>query len=221
MAWVGVVALDEVEPIVQPLQHLLVDRVDRLADRLRGVLPEVVVGPVAPGDADDGHVELASALHVVERREQLSLGEVAGGAEQHEGIGLRQPPTEPRRRAALRGWPTSAGTVWSSSVIGCSRFFSAWPPKPARIAESTLFATSARPRDVNRSNSDADSTGTGTPSSIAAVIVHRPSPESDTRPSNASSFGSFASASAVRSSSQLATTLPRRHTSVTAARSMS
>ena len=38
------------------------------------------------------------------------------------------------------------------------------------------------------------STGTGTASSIAAMIVQRPSPESDTRPANFDSDGSSSSA---------------------------
>ena len=53
---------------------------------------------------------------------------------------------------------------------------------------------------------------------MAAMIVQRPSPESDTRPENSSSCGSFASASAVRSSSQDAMTLPRRQTSAISAK---
>ena len=61
----------------------------------------------------------------------------------------------------------------------------------------------------------------GTPSSTAAITVQRPSPESLTRPPNFSSFGSSASASAVRSRSQLDTTLPRRQSSATFATSMS
>ena len=60
--------------------------------------------------------------------------------------------------------------------------FSRWPPKPWRIAESTLFAKSPSPRDEKRSNSAVASTGAGTDSSIAASTVHRPSPESETRP---------------------------------------
>ena len=58
-------------------------------------------------------------------------------------------------------------------------------------------------------------------SSTAAWMVHRPSPESETRPSKPSSWGSSLSAAAVRSRSQDATTLPRRHTSVTSGISMS
>ena len=51
-------------------------------------------------------------------------------------------------------------------------------------------------------------------SSIAAASVQRPSPESDTRPSNSASCESSRSALAVRSSSQELITLPWRQTSV-------
>ena len=73
-----------------------------------------------------------------------------------------------------------------SSVVSVR---STWPPNPARMADSTLSATSARPRELNRWYNAADSTGVGTPSSIAAAIVQRPSPESDTLPAYAVSCG--------------------------------
>src|SRR4029077_18807603 len=60
--------------------------------------------------------------------------------------------------------------------------FSSWPPNCLRIAESTLSAKSSRPREEKRSYSAVVSTGVGTPSSIAAIEVQRPSPESETRP---------------------------------------
>ena len=60
--------------------------------------------------------------------------------------------------------------------------FSSWPPNCLRIAESTLSAKSASPREVKRSYSAVVRTGAGTPSSIAAIEVQRPSPESETRP---------------------------------------
>src|SRR5260370_307089 len=53
---------------------------------------------------------------------------------------------------------------------------------------------------------------------MAALIVHRPSPESETRPANADNVGSVSSAPAVRSSSHEAITLPRRQTSATSRR---
>src|SRR5258708_3729137 len=47
---------------------------------------------------------------------------------------------------------------------------------------------------------------------MAALIVHLPSPESETRPLKCERFGSSARLAAVRSSSHDVTTLPRRHT---------
>ena len=51
-----------------------------------------------------------------------------------------------------------------------------------RIAERTLSANYAWPRELKRAYKEAVSTGAGTASSTAALIVHRPSPESDTHP---------------------------------------
>ena len=53
-----------------------------------GVLAEARVGPVAPGHADDRDAEHAVAFEVVERREQLALRQVAGGAEEDQDVGL-------------------------------------------------------------------------------------------------------------------------------------
>ena len=98
-------------------------------------------------------------------------------------------------------------------------FFSTCPPKPKRIADSTLFWNSSSPREAKRSKSAAVSTCAGTPSSLAAATVQRPSPESDTLPAElVERSGRAASACAVRSSSHEATTLPRRHSSVMSAR---
>ena len=58
------------------------------------------------------------------------------------------------------------------------------------------------------------STGAGAPTSMAAMLVQRPSPESRHRPENSASVGALEAApAAVRSSSQDAMTLPRRQTS--------
>ncbi len=58
-------------------------------------------------------------------------------------------------------------------------------------------------------------TEAGTPSSTAASTVHRPSPESDTRPLKSDRSGDLAKAAAGRSTSQELTTEPRRQTSAT------
>src|SRR6516164_11318045 len=99
-------------------------------------------------------------------------------------------------------------------------FFSAWPPNSERIADRTLPVNAPMSRDSNRSYSDAAMTEAGTPSSTAASTVHRPSPESDTRPLNMSRSGDLANAAAVRSTSQELTTEPRRHTSATSSTSI-
>jgi len=59
----------------------------------------------------------------------------------------------------------------------------------------------------------------GIVSSIAALIVQRPSPESETLPAKLLSVGSFANAAVVRSSNHEAMTLPRRQTSAMSPRS--
>src|SRR5580658_4984146 len=96
--------------------------------------------------------------------------------------------------------------------------FSIWPPNSKRIAESSLSAKSASPRELNRSYSAADNTWAGTPSSIAASMVQRPSPESDTLPAKCARSGDCINAAAERSSSQDATTLPRRQSSAMSGR---
>src|ERR1700730_3210782 len=61
-------------------------------------------------------------------------------------------------------------------------FFSTWPPNWKRIAERIFDAKSDSPRDVKRSYSASVRTGDGAPDSMPAMMVHRPSPESETRP---------------------------------------
>ena len=80
-----------------------------------------------------------------------------------------------------------------------------------------MSAKSASPREPKRSYSAALSTGAGTASSMAAMIVQRPSPESDTRPANFARSGLSRRARAARSSSHEAITLPRRQTSAMSA----
>src|SRR4026207_2088319 len=79
------------------------------------------------------------------------------------------------------------------------------------MADSTLSAKSASPREPKRPWGPDDSTCAGTPSSIAALMVQRPSPESDTRPANCESCGSWIKAAGGRTSSQAASNgAPRR-----------
>src|SRR3989442_9638193 len=148
--------------------------------------------PPGARHADHRHGQLIPDCHSVERGEYFLEREIT-----------RRPEQDHRVR---------------SVGIHAPALFSTWPPNSKRMAEWSRFWKSASPREVNRPNRAAARTLAGTASSIAACSVHRPSPESDTRPAKLSSDGSPASAAAVRSSSQEAITLPRRHTSVMSAR---
>src|SRR5204863_4610821 len=111
------------------------------------------------------------------------------------------------RHAALGNAPLGAAHPTYIQPTG----FSAWPPNCLRIAESTWLAKWSRSREPKREKSALESTGAGTPSSIAAIAVQRPSPESETRPEKSFRSGDSNRAAAERSSSHDAITLPRRH----------
>src|SRR6185369_5969219 len=151
----------------------------------------------ARGDADDGDREHAAPGHGVERGEDLLVGEVAGDAEEHQRVGAYDAHDVP---------------------VGD---FSACPPNWRRSAESRRSWNSLSPREAKRPNSDAASTCTGTPRSLAAASAQRPSPESETRPVKPASARSSANAAAVRSRSQDGMTLPRRQSSAISATSKS
>ena len=78
-----------------------------------------------PRHADDRQVEAVVADEAVQRREDLLEGQIARRA---------------RRRRTRRTAPRPSGYL---PVSRC-------PPKPKRIAESTLSAKSASPRDEKR-----------------------------------------------------------------------
>src|SRR4249920_2834447 len=119
------------------------------------------------------------------------------------------------------GFQVSGFQVSGFQGFGLQGFCSSWPPNCLRMADRILSAKSASRRDVKREYRAVVSTGAGAASSIAAIDVQRPSPESLTRPSKLDKVGSSTSAAAVRSSSHDATTEPRLHTSATSLVSMS
>src|SRR5271154_710877 len=101
------------------------------------------------------------------------MGQVARDAKDHKGAGIQLPP--------LRGCIRHELPAFGLSVLG-SCCGSLWPPKPARIAERIFSAKVCSLRERKRANSAAVSTSAGTASSIAALTVQRPSPESSTKP---------------------------------------
>ena len=107
-----------------------------------------------------GTSEPAAPHQVIQRGIDLAIAQVAGRAEQHQSIGVRRSLTQLTTGAASRRGRRSRG---ASRTAAC-RANSAWP------------------REAKRENSAALSTYAGTPSSIAACSVQRPSPESATRP---------------------------------------
>ena len=59
-----------------------------LGTLLRGALDELVERPAGLGDADDRHLEPAAPRQRLQRREDLLVREVAGGAEKDQRIGV-------------------------------------------------------------------------------------------------------------------------------------
>src|SRR5699024_3519669 len=158
--------------------HVLVDRTADL------VVQEGIV-TFAGGNADDPLVQFMVGLHLVDGGEDLPAGQIAGGSEQHEGVGAAHPPV-------------------SRSIV-C-------PPNWLRRAEITFMLTSSsRCCEVKRANSAADMTGAETPASTASCTVQRPSPESAATDAMPSSSGVSSRARTRRSRSQERTTLPCCH----------
>ena len=126
--------------------------------------------PARLRDADDRHVEVPAAHQRLERREDLLVGEVAGGAEE-----ARARRSAPRDRSRAPRRPPLLLHVAAELE--------------AHRGEDLVLEVVLAAR-AKRSKSAAVSTGAGTPSSIAAIAVQRPSPESETRPANARASGS-------------------------------
>ena len=126
----GEVALDVTQPRGEPRPGLVVDlagraRVVGVARRLVDQLPEGIVGHRVPRHPDQGEVLVQQpvAVQMKERRKELPLGEVAGGAEDHHGAGvaalerLRQrggiapgPSRAPRPATVMRASPRGRRT---------------------------------------------------------------------------------------------------------------
>ena len=93
--------------------------------------PGAVEIPAGLGHADHRHVEVAALDHRLQRREDLLVGQVAGGAEEDQGVGMGV-----AHRASLRHrLPASRGG---------RRTRSAWPT-------AACSAKSASPRELKRS----------------------------------------------------------------------
>ena len=129
---------------------------------------ELVEVPAGLGHADHRHVEVAALHHRLQRREDLLVGQVAGGAEEHQRVGVGSVVHDRLRHVRrLLEVPAELEAHRREQLVGEVRL--------AARAEALV----ERRREH----------GAGTASSMAALIVQRPSPESDTRPANFDELG--------------------------------
>ena len=84
---VGVVAVDVAQQRQELRERRLVDAAV-LREAVARPRAELVEVPARLRDADDGHVEVPAPDHRLQRREDLLVREIAGGAEEHERVGL-------------------------------------------------------------------------------------------------------------------------------------
>ena len=84
---VGVVAVDVVHQLAELLEGVLVHAAAVLGDAVAGALAQLLECPSGLGDADDRHIQRAVLDHALQRRKDLLVGKVAGGAEEYKCIG--------------------------------------------------------------------------------------------------------------------------------------
>ena len=82
------VAADVAELGREPVEHLVVEVLAGLLDRVAGAAAKIVVGQVLARHPEHGHVEQPAPLEPVERAERLLPGQVAGYPEDDQGVGF-------------------------------------------------------------------------------------------------------------------------------------
>ena len=87
MAPLGVVTVDVAQQRQQLREGDGIDAVRVVPQAVLGPLLQLVEAPAALGDADDGDLQLLVGHHPLEGREDLLVGQVAGGAEEHQRVG--------------------------------------------------------------------------------------------------------------------------------------
>ena len=85
---IGVVAIDIAQLRRQLLEATGVEVAAALLDAVARALLQLVQGPARARHADDGNVEAVAADHGIERRKDFLVGQIAGGAEKNEGVGV-------------------------------------------------------------------------------------------------------------------------------------
>ena len=119
----AIVAIDVLQQASQALQHRRIGILLGLAHALLDVLDELGSRPARARNANHRHRQVPMAHQVVERGKYFARAQISGRTKDHQRIG---------------------GIRFHQDLP------STWPPKPRRMAERTLFANSALPRESKR-----------------------------------------------------------------------
>ena len=127
---VGVVAVDVLQPCRKLVEHRLVELLAVLLGRLphavERALAQLLHRPAGQRHADHRHLQVAVARHRQQRREDLLVGQVAGGAEENQCIraGCRHRGSvsgESRSRRSDGGGGAGAGREPHRDECACAR----------------------------------------------------------------------------------------------------
>ena len=124
---VAVIAIDVVEQRGEPVEGCGVETAV-LFEAAARAFAELLQVPAGATDADHRDIEAAAPDQRLQRRKDLVEGEVAGGAEEDEGVGGKW--------LAHRASPLGRGAPW--------------PPNCWRSADRTRSAKAALPRELKR-----------------------------------------------------------------------
>jgi hypothetical protein len=91
---IGIVAAHVAEALEQLADDRLIDRLDVLLQAIAGTRLKLLEGPGGVRHADDRHVQVAAPGHVIERGEDLLVGQISAGAEEDEGVRVSCAHTE-------------------------------------------------------------------------------------------------------------------------------
>ena len=86
---VGIIATDIAQQSRKLAKGSGIDTSAVLLEALAGASLQLIKIPTGPGHTDDRHIEVPTLQHRLQRRENLLVGEVAGGAEEDKRIGTR------------------------------------------------------------------------------------------------------------------------------------
>ena len=112
---VVVVAVDVLKALGKLRERRFVDSrslfLRRLRDAVARTLDELFARPLGFRDADNGHIHAIARDHRQQRRKDLLVGQIAGGAEKNQGIGWRHHRSHDFRWRCLGKWHRHRGRM--------------------------------------------------------------------------------------------------------------